>query len=80
MLNFCLSVHATWGAIFKLSLGIILLYFKLKYSLFIGLAVGILLIIINIKTSKLIGKNYHKLLEIKDKRINLIQDIIEGIR
>lgn len=80
MLNYGNSFHATWGAIFKLIMGMVLLYVKLEYSIFIGIGVGLLLVTVNLKISKLIGLNYHTLLKYKDKRINLIQDIIHGIR
>lgn len=80
VLNWSLSVHSTWGAVLKLTLGLIMLYLQLQYSALIGLGVGAILISLNTKIARLIGKNYHKLINVRDERISFTSDLILGIR
>ncbi|KAI6652539.1 Multidrug resistance-associated protein 1 [Oopsacas minuta] len=73
-------IHMIWSAPFQILLSITFLYFVIQYAVFAGLLVMFLMIPINGVIAAISLKLQKKLMELKDKRIKTITEILNGIK
>ncbi|RUS27682.1 P-loop containing nucleoside triphosphate hydrolase protein, partial [Jimgerdemannia flammicorona] len=77
--------YAKWwiallGAPIELSVGILFLYQLLGLSCFVGLLVMIVTLPINHYTAKSFAKTQERLMEARDKRVSLMNEVLQGVR
>lgn len=80
-----ISEFSTWWFSFiaaptELFVGLFFLYHLIGYSCFLGLAVMIVTLPINHYNAKLFAKTQDALMEARDKRVNLVNEVLQGIR
>jgi len=80
-----ISDFATWwfsifSAPVELSVGIYFLYQLLGWSCILGLAVMIFTLPINQITAKRFAKTQDRLMDSRDKRVNLMNEVLQGVR
>ena len=73
-------IHMIWSAPFQILLSVIFLYFAIKYAVFAGLVVMFLLIPIHLVIGSINRKLQKRQMELKDKRIKTITEILNGIK
>ena len=73
-------IHMIWSAPFQIVFSVIFLYFVIEYAVFAGLFVMIMMIPINGVIAAINRKLQRKQMELKDKRIKTITEILNGIR
>ncbi|CAG4948573.1 unnamed protein product [Colias eurytheme] len=80
IVNSCPSFHALWSIPLQLAITLFLLYDQVGVSFLAGVAFSIILIPINKVIANKIGKLSTEMMKHKDTRVNLICDMIRGIR
>ena len=73
-------INYLWSAPYQAILSIIFLYFSIQYAVFSGLIVMVLLIPINSVLAAINRKIQAKQMELKDKRIKIMTEILNGIK
>jgi len=69
-----------WSAPLQIIITFLLLYYNLGYSAFAGLATLIVLVPINSYSTNQFNKKQIEKLEIKDVRIKIVNEILNGIK
>ncbi|VVD04602.1 unnamed protein product [Leptidea sinapis] len=80
IVNSCPSFHALWSIPLQLVITLLLLYDQVGISFLAGVAFSIILIPINKVIANKIGELSTEMMKHKDTRVNLICDLIKGIR
>ncbi|XP_070181093.1 ATP-binding cassette sub-family C member 10-like [Littorina saxatilis] len=80
IVNFCPSFHAFWSLPFQIAVSLFLLYQQVGLSFLAGLAFAIILIPINRKLAMKIGELSTRMMEQKDSRVKLMNEMLFGIR
>ena len=80
IVNFCPSVHAAWSLPFQFIVTLILLHQQVGISFLTGLIFTILVIPVNKCIANKIGKLSDKMMTAKDSRVNLMSELISGIK
>lgn len=80
-----ISEFSTWwftiiAAPTELAVGIYFLYNLLGLPCFLGLSVMVIMLPINHYNAKLFAKTQDKLMEARDKRVSLMNEVLQGIR
>ena len=73
-------IHMIWSAPFQIVFSVIFLYFTIQYAVLAGLFVMIMMIPINGVIAAINRKLQRKQMELKDKRIKTITEILNGIK
>ena len=73
-------IHMIWSAPFQITLSVFFLYFTIEYAVFAGLFVMIMMIPINGVIAAINRNLQRKQMELKDKRIKTITEILNGIK
>jgi len=80
IVNFCPSLHAAWSLPFQFAVTLILLYQQVGISFLTGLIFTILVIPVNKWIANRIGSLSEKMMTAKDKRVNMMSELLAGIR
>ncbi|XP_067681975.1 ATP-binding cassette sub-family C member 10-like [Haliotis asinina] len=80
IVNFCPSFHAFWSLPFQIGVSLYLLHQQVGLAFLAGLAFAIILIPINRKLAIKIGELSNTMMEQKDARVKLMNEILYGIR
>ncbi|GFR60827.1 multidrug resistance-associated protein 7-like [Elysia marginata] len=80
ILNFCPSFHAFWSLPFQIGVALFLLHQQVGLAFLAGLAFAILLIPINKIITVKIGELSKEMMEHKDERVKLMNELLYGIR
>jgi len=80
IVGFFLNVHQTWSSFVSLCAVIVILFFKLRTALPIGLTMVVFLLWLSSRFVKIIGKMYSDVMKVKDKRIDLTSNVIKSIK
>ncbi|XP_045532531.1 ABC transporter C family member 13 [Pieris brassicae] len=80
IVNSCPSFHALWSIPLQLTITLFLLYDQVGISFLAGVAFSIILIPINKVIANKIGKLSTDMMKHKDERVNLMCDLIRGVR
>lgn len=78
--DFVINIDLVWSAPLQIILTMYLLYLELGLSIIAGIAVILLAIPLNWLISRSLQHNQKIQMEIKDQRVNLITEILNGIR
>ncbi|KAF9109012.1 hypothetical protein BGX27_008133, partial [Mortierella sp. AM989] len=73
-------LHGLWSSVFQITVTLYLLYATLGWAVFVGLGVMLLMIPLNAKLSLVMQRYQKRQMEFKDKRIKLMNEILNGIR
>ncbi|CAG7725549.1 unnamed protein product [Allacma fusca] len=80
IVNSCASFHALWSQPLQVAVSLYLLYLQIGSAFLAGLAFVMILIPINRILAKKIGVLSTKMMKFKDDRVNLMSEILYGIR
>ncbi|RVE41407.1 hypothetical protein evm_013944 [Chilo suppressalis] len=80
IVNSCPSFHALWSIPLQLFITLFLLYQQVGISFLAGVAFSVILIPVNKLIANKIGHLSTELMKHKDARVNLINDMLKGIR
>ena len=80
IVNFCPSLHAAWSLPFQFIVTLILLHQQVGISFLTGLIFTILVIPVNKWIANKIGNLSEKMMTAKDSRVNLMSELLSGIR
>ncbi|KAL4715350.1 hypothetical protein ACJJTC_015121 [Scirpophaga incertulas] len=80
IVNSCPSFHALWSIPLQLFITLFLLYQQVGISFLAGVAFSVILIPINKMVANKIGHLSTEMMKYKDSRVNLINDLLKGIR
>jgi ATP-binding cassette, subfamily C (CFTR/MRP), member 1 len=69
-----------WSSPLQITITFILLYYKIGYSVLAGLLAMIIIVPINAFFTNKFNKTQLEKLDIKDKRIRIINEILNGIK
>lgn len=79
-LEFSLLGHVLWSAPLQIILVFVLLWFYIGWAMFAGLIVFLLFIPYNVLISAQYNKSETKNIELKDARIKMMNEILNGIK
>lgn len=80
IIEFGLTAHMFWSGPFRLVLVFITLWFYIGWATFVGLGTFFLMIPFYVVFSAQINKVQAKLIKIKDERIKMLNEILNGIK
>jgi len=80
IVNFSPSLHAAWSLPFQFGVTLILLYQQVGISFLTGLVFTILIMPVNKTIASKIGALSTKMMEAKDSRVNIMSELLSGIR
>ncbi|KAK7505594.1 hypothetical protein BaRGS_00003339 [Batillaria attramentaria] len=80
IVNFCPSFHSFWSLPFQVAVSLYLLYEQVGVSFLAGLGFAIILIPINRQLAIKIGQLSTRMMEQKDSRVKLMNEMLCGIR
>ena len=80
IVNFCPSLHAAWSLPFQFAITLVLLYQQVGLAFLTGLVFTILVIPVNKCIANKIGSLSEKMMSAKDKRVNTMSELLNGIR
>ncbi|TKR89661.1 hypothetical protein L596_013728 [Steinernema carpocapsae] len=80
IVNFCNSFHAFWSLPMQLAIALFLLHREVGTAFLSGLIAAILMVPLNKYITIKIGQMSTKMMECKDKRMQLISETMRGIR
>ncbi|RUS92073.1 hypothetical protein EGW08_000097 [Elysia chlorotica] len=80
ILNFCPSFHAFWSLPFQIGVALYLLHQQVGLAFLAGLAFAILLVPVNKVITVKIGELSKEMMEHKDERVKLMNELLYGIR
>ncbi|KAG0192612.1 hypothetical protein DFQ28_008488 [Apophysomyces sp. BC1034] len=78
--DFCRMWYNVVSAPVELLVGVLFLYQLLGVSCLLGLMVLVITLPINHYTAKLFARTNNRIMEARDKRVNLINEVLQGIR
>ena len=80
IVNFSPSLHAAWSLPFQFGVTLILLYQQVGISFLTGLVFTILIMPVNKCIASKIGDLSTKMMEAKDGRVNIMSELLSGVR
>ncbi len=78
--EFLWSVHETWVCILEILISFAFLYHKVQSAIWFGVIPCIFISVGNLVVAKFWQQAYTDILKIKDRRISLTVDVIQGIK
>lgn len=80
LVDWSMHAHLIWSSPLLLLLSTVILWFYIKWAIFAALGVFLLIIPYNLFSSSQINKIQENLIDFKDKRIKMINEILNGIK